>query len=75
MTIKEIRDLLNKCPELTYAAGDIDDFWSNEEITVMLTHTVWCEGEDNDNHKLLIFKRNTDEEPILITEFIEKIEQ
>lgn len=73
MTIEQVRKFLNTIPTLTHVAGDIDEFWNNDDISIMLTHTVWCEGEDNNNHKVLVFKRNTDEEPILLAEFTETI--
>lgn len=73
MTIEQVRQFFNSIKTLTYAAGDIDDFWNNDEITIMLTHTTWCQGENNENHKILLFKRNTDEEPVLLGEFTEEI--
>ena len=73
MTLEQVRNVLNACPGLKHIHGDIDEYWENDEVKIMLTHTVWCEGEDNDKHELLVFKKEIYGIPMLITEFTEEI--
>lgn len=80
MTIEKVRKFMDKL-NLTRNDGDIDDYWETDltdsiRVEFMLTHTRWCKGETNDEHELLLFvidDNNDNYEPISLLSFTEKI--
>ena len=78
MTIKYIQEIMSHYDNFVYCKGDIDDYWKRGNITFMLTHTSWCEGEDNDKHTLLLFvddENGNNLTTIPLVEFTEKIQE
>lgn len=81
MTIEQVRSFMDKLNGLCRNDGDIDDYWEAQltdsiRIEFMLTHTRWCQGENNDEHELLLFVIDDDKdnyEPISLLSFTEKI--
>lgn len=76
MTIQQVRHFLDACPGLYRNDGDIDDYWENDDVEIMLTHTRWCKGENNNEHELLVFEKLPDgdiSDPICLFSFTEVI--
>ena len=83
MTIEQIRNFMDRLDGLTSNDGDIDDYWEAEladgiRIEFMLTHTRYCEGENNNEHELLLFVIDDNKgnyEPISLLSFTEQLQE